>query len=102
MLLPMFYIMLKTMLKLGYLSMEKKIGNVVQHGRLPNPEEVRSLLDLSPEALVDRPVYLECPKCHGDYDSEYLLLIHWEQQHHVDTNVQVFVKTVYYMNPMVV
>ena len=76
----------------GYPFHGEKIGNVVFQGPLPNAGDVRALLERSPVAPVERPVYLECPRCHGDYDIEYILLTHWEQQHSVDTDVRVFVK----------
>ena len=36
--------------------------------------------------------HLECPVCHGDFDTEDLLLLHWERQHNVETDVRIFVE----------
>ena len=92
-----FYIAAKVLyyaednIEVGYPFHGGKISNVVPRGRLSNAGEGKALLERSPGTLVDRPVYLECPKCHGDFDTEYVLLIHWEQ-HNVDTDVRLFVK----------
>ena len=53
---------------------------------------MRVLLERAPDTLIDRPVYLECPVCQGDHDTEDLLLLHWERQHNVDTNVRIFLE----------
>ena len=70
----------------------KKIGIVVPTDQLPNAGDVRLLLECAPDTPIDRPVYLECPVCHGDFDTEDLLLLHWERQHNVETDVRIFVE----------